>query len=48
MIPDDGEEVQLVEMDPRQRGHRHHNHMAYDDDDDDHHGGRQHVQCQTS
>ncbi|KAK8400260.1 hypothetical protein O3P69_003159 [Scylla paramamosain] len=46
IIPDEGEEVNLVELDHNQRGRRH-NHI-YDDDDDDHHGGRQHVQCQTS
>uniref|UniRef100_A0A0P4VVM1 DnaJ homolog subfamily A member 1 n=1 Tax=Scylla olivacea TaxID=85551 RepID=A0A0P4VVM1_SCYOL len=46
IIPDEGEEVNLVELDHNQRGRRH-NHI-YDEDEDDHHGGRQHVQCQTS
>lgn len=47
IIPDDGEEVNLVELDRSQRGRRHQNQHMYDEDDDDHHAGR-HVQCQTS
>ncbi|KAG0711395.1 DnaJ subfamily A member 1 [Chionoecetes opilio] len=46
IIPDDGEEVNLVLMEDNQRGRRR-NHI-YDEDDDDHPGGRQQVQCQTS
>lgn len=47
IIPDDSEEVSLVEIERSQRNRRH-NHSLYDDDDEEGGHPRQHVQCQTS
>ena len=47
IIPDDGEECSLVEIDPQQRK-RYHTNSIYDEDDDGGHPGRSQVQCQTS